>query len=238
MSQNQSSGADQPRPMPFAVMRNAHEAMRASIALQQTHLENGDAADFNDEWRRFRRALAVHMAMEDHAMFDLLDSVGEGAVTAAGLPGEHVDDMQLADAVDLALENNDLQALRTAWSVWRGDHLSHLEHEEQIMMPLVVKTGANPQAIARVVHERLLTPGERLPDFDWYVGWVVHMLATYGSAGQPANVARRVFAWALQNVCSPEQWRRLRPVVERNCTPVIWNELVEGFGLDGEGAMA
>lgn len=238
MPQTQPPAGDPPRPMPFAVMRNAHEALRASIALQQAHLEAGDSAAFESEWRRFRRALAVHMAMEDHAMFELLDGVGDGAVTAAGLPAEHLDDMHLAEGVDLALERDDLQALRTAWSTWRGDHLFHLQHEEQIMMPLVMKTAPNPQAIARVVHERLLTPAECLPDFDWYVGWVVQMLSTHGSEAQPANVATRVFAWALQHVCSPDQWRRLRPVVERNCTPAIWAELVEGYGLDGEGAIA
>ena len=103
------------------------------------------------------------------------------------------------------------------------------------MMPLTMKTASTPEGRARIVHERLLGPSETLPNFDWYIGWVVRMLSEHGSAGQPANVATRVFAWGLQHACSPGQWTRLRPIVERNCTPAIWGELSTKFGLNGDG---
>src|SRR5687768_9410219 len=57
------ASAETPKPMPFAIMRNAHEALRASIRLQGEALESGDTRAFADEWRRLRRGLAVHMAM-------------------------------------------------------------------------------------------------------------------------------------------------------------------------------
>ena len=223
--------------MPFAIMRNAHEALRASIKLQQQALDAGAAAAFHEEWRTFLRALAVHIAMEDDAMFGLLDEVGGGAITEAKLPQEHVEDTRLAAAVDSALGKSDVEALRVAWSTWKDDHLNHLIHEEEVMMPLTMKTAASPQARARVVHDRLLVPCEKLPDFDWYIGWVVRTLSEHGSAEQPANVATRVFAWGLQHACSPDQWRRLRPIVERNCMPAIWSDLVDRFGLNAEGAI-
>lgn len=229
------AGADTPRPMPFAIMRNAHEALRASIKLQQRALDAGDEAAFREEWTTFQRGLAVHMAMEDDAMFGLLDEVGGGAITAAKIPQEHVEDTRLAAAVGAALGTSDPQVLRAAWSAWKGDHLRHLVHEEEVMMPLTMKTAPSPQARARAAHERLLVPCEKLPDFDWYIGWVVRMLSAHGSAEQPPPVATRVFAWGLQHACSPPQWRRLRPIVERNCTPAIWAELVGRFGLDAEG---
>jgi len=221
--------------MPFAIMRNAHEALRASIRLQGEKLDTGDAAGFREEWQTFRRALAVHMAMEDGAMFALLDDVGAGVITAANLPEEHVEDTRLAAAVDEALGRSEVSVLRGAWSAWKEDHLHHLEHEEEVMMPLTMKTAATPEARARVVHERVLRPSESLLDFDWFIGWVVRMLSEHGSAGQPANVATRVFAWGLQHACSPDQWRRLRPIVERNCTPAIWAELTAKFGLNDDG---
>lgn len=219
--------------MPFAIMRNAHEALRASIRVQERHLDRGDVAAFTAEWRDFGRALAVHMAMEDRAMFPLLDEVGGGACAQAGLPAEHLEDVTLSRAVEEALP--DPSAARGAWQAWRDSHLHHLEHEEQVMMPLTMKVAGTPEARARVVHDRLLTGCESLPDFDWYVGWVVRLLSEHGSEGQPANVAVRVFAWGLQHVCSPAQWRRLRPTVQRSCAPPIWAEMVEGFGLDGDG---
>jgi hypothetical protein len=221
--------------MPFAIMRNAHEAMRASIRLQERNIDSGNLTGFRDEWESYCRALAVHMAMEDDAMFGLLENVGDGAISKAGLPDEHVEDSRLAQDVDAGLETGNMEAIRSAWSKWKADHLHHLEHEEEIMMPLVMKTADNPAALARVVHDRLLTPSESLPNFDWYVGWVVKMLSEHGSVEHPPNVATRVFAWALQHVCSPDQWLRLRPVVEQNCTPEIWSELVSEFGLAGEG---
>jgi len=221
--------------MPFAIMRNAHEALRASIRLQEQKLVEGDVAAFAEEWRTFKRALAVHMAMEDDFVFALLDGVGAGAISAAKLPEEHVEDSRLAVVVDVALGAAEVGALRSAWSVWKEDHLHHLTHEEEVMMPLTMKTAATPEARARVAHEQLLRPSESLPNFDWYIGWVVGMLSQHASAGQPANVATRVFAWGLQHACSPGQWNRLRPIVERNCTPAIWAEMSSKFGLDGDG---
>jgi hypothetical protein len=231
----QAASAEPPKPMPFAIMRNAHEALRASIRLQEQKLDAGDAAAFREEWQTFQRALAVHMAMEDDSMFGLLDEVGAGAITSAKLPAEHAEDSRLAAAVDAALGQADASALRPAWSAWKEDHLHHLAHEEEVMMPLTMKTAATPEARARVVHDRLLGPSENMPNFDWYIGWVVRMLSQHGSGAQPANVATRVFAWGLQHACSPSQWSRLRPIVERNCTPAIWAELTSKFGLNGDG---
>lgn len=233
-----ASANDPPRPMPFAIMRNAHEALRASIRLQEQKLNSGDLAGLRAEWQTFKRALAVHMAMEDDAMFGLLDSVGAGAITSAGLPGEHLEDMRFAAAVDAALRTDDPGALRAAWSAWKDDHLHHLVHEEEIMMPLTMKTAPTPQERARIVHDRLVTPAERSPDFDWFIGWVVNKLSHHGSGAQPANVATRVFAWGLQHACSAEQWNRLRPIVKSNCTPEIWQELESKFGLGGAGLIA
>jgi hypothetical protein len=231
----QGAPADPPRPMPFAIMRNSHEALRASIRQQEQKLDAGNKGAFQDEWRSFQRALAVHMAMEDDSMFGLLDSVGAGAITAAKLPAEHLEDKRLAGVVDAELAAGDANAVRAAWSAWKDDHLHHLAHEEEVMMPLTMKTAPTPEARARVVHDKLLGPSESLPNFDWYIGWVVKMLSEHGSAGQPPNVATRVFAWGLQHACSPSQWNRLRPIIERNCAPAIWNELTSKFGLNGEG---
>ena len=231
----QPGGAEAPKPIPFAIMRNAHEALRASIGLQAQRLEAGDLAGFGGEWRTFQRGLAVHMAMEDKFMFGLLDEAGNGGISAAGIPAEHLEDRRLAGPVDAALTAGDAGALRAAWAVWREDHLHHLKHEEDVMMPLTMKTAATPEARARVVHERLLVPSEALPDFDWYVGWVVRMLSEHGSESQPASAAVRVFAWGLQHACSPAQWRRLMPVVKQNCAPAIWSEIAPKFGLEGDG---
>lgn len=233
-----AAAAEAPKPMPFAIMRNAHEALRASIRLQGGALEAGNRSAFGEEWGRFKRGLAVHMAMEDRSMFVLLDGVSDGAATAAGLPAEHLEDTRLAAAVDATLLHGDLALLRHAWSAWHDEHLHHLEHEEAVMMPLTMKTAPTPEGRARVVHERLLTPSAELADFDWFVGWVVELLSRHGSSAQPAAVATRVFAWGLQHASSPAQWQRFAPIVERSCPPGLWDELVRGFALDADGKIA
>jgi hypothetical protein len=227
-----------PKAMPFAVMRNSHEALRASIQQQEKMLEVGDVPAFTREWRDFQRALFVHMAMEDNSMFGLLDEVSSGAISAAKLPSEHVEDTRLAAAVDAGLTSNDVGQLRAAWSTWMIDHLHHLAHEEEVMMPLTMKTGPTPEARARIVHERLLSPSESLPNFDWYIGWVVRKLSDHGSSGQPASVAVRVFVWGLQHACSPSQWTRLHPVVKAQCAGAIWSEIAPKFDLDGPGKVS
>src|SRR5215470_9571084 len=113
-----AANAEAPKPMPFAIMRNSHEALRASIRLQQQHLETGDVAALREEWQTFQRALGIHMAMEDQSMFGLLDEVGGGAISAARLPEEHAEDVRLAGAVDAALRDSDSGALKKAWSEW------------------------------------------------------------------------------------------------------------------------
>lgn len=115
-----------------------------------------------------------------------------------------------------------------------GDAHRHPARRER----LARVTAPTPQARGRIVHERILTPTETLPDFDWSIGWVVSRLSEFGSTAQPPHVATRVFAWGLQNACSRSQWRRLRPIVQRHCTPAIWAEMASTFGLDGEGAVA
>jgi hypothetical protein len=237
IAEPRTASADTPRPMSFAILRNTHEAFRTSIRLQHEALALGDTARFTTEWRAFQRVLAVHVAMEDHTMFALLDEVGAGAITRAGLPDEHVDDERFTARVDAALAASSPALLYGTWVAWRDAHLRHLAHEEEIVTPLTMLTAPTPQARGRVVHERVLTPAEHLPDFDWAIGWVVRLLSAHGSTAQPPNVATRVFAWGLQNACSRSQWRRLRPIVHLNCSPAIWAEMASQFGLDGEGAI-
>lgn len=229
--------AEAPQPMSFAIMRSAHEALRASIRFMRSELEDGNVNTVRAEWNHFHRALAVHMKMEDDFMFPLLDEVGDGAVADAGLRQEHATDVALASSVDAVLARApvDVAALRATWAAWEQDHLHHLEHEEAVMMPLTAKTAPTAAARSRVVHDRLLTPSEAMPDFDWFIGWVVGLLSQHGSSEQPPEVAVRVFVWGLHHACSPCQWARLSPVVRTHCTPEIWNMMIEKFHIDAPG---
>ncbi len=225
------------QPMAFTILRSAHEAFRTGIRLQEQALKRGETLRVRAEWRAFQRACVVHVAMEER-LFVLLDDLGAGTIAADDLAQEHADDERAATRVDAALAAANPAALYGAWTAWKAIQLRHLAHEEAILTPLVMATGATPEARGRFVQSRLITPSEQLPNFDWAVGWVVQQLSEYGSTAQPPEVAARIFACGLQSACSRSQWRRLRPVVQRHCTPGLWAGMVTRFGLDGEGAIA
>ena len=224
-----------PQPMSFAILRNTHEVFRKSIALMGEILDKGTLAEFRQEWANFRRFRATHVAMEEGAVFSLLDEVGDGAITEAGLGQEHVEDAENADLVEKATMADDVAR---AFEVWKKFQLEHLAHEERVMGPLTMKTAPTPAGRGQVVQERLVLPAIAHGDFDWYLAFAIKRLTAYGTAEQPPNIAVRVFAWGLQYAATPEQWNKWKQIVQENTTDEIWLEMVEKFQIDSDGKIA
>ena len=224
-----------PQPMSFAILRNTHEVFRKSIALMGEILDKGTLAEFRQEWANFRRFRATHVAMEEGAVFSLLDEVGDGAITEAGLGQEHIEDAENADLVEKAAMADDVAR---AFEVWKKHQLEHLAHEERVMGPLTMKTASTPAGRGQVVQERLVLPAIAHGDFDWYLAFAIERLTAYGTAEQPPNIAVRVFAWGLQYAATPEQWNKWKLIVQENTTDEIWLEMVEKFLIDSDGKIA
>ena len=224
--------AQTPQPMSFAILRNTHEVFRKSIVLMGEILDKGTLAEFRQEWANYRRFRATHLAMEEDAVFSLLDEVGDGAITEAGLGQEHLEDFANAELIEQATSAD---AVARAFEVWKRFQLEHLAHEERVMGPITMKTAATPAGRGRVVQERLILPAIAHGDFDWYLAFAIKRLTAYGTAEQPANVAVRVFAWGLQYASTPEQWNEWKKIVQENTSDEIWLEMVEQFQIDGEG---
>jgi hypothetical protein len=230
-----STQAQTPQPMSFAILRNTHEVFRKSIELMSSLLEKGTLDEFRQEWRNFRRCRNTHISMEEDAVFVLLDAVGEGAITEAGLSKEHVQDHANAEKIEQAKTADEVAR---AFRVWKALQLAHLAHEEKVMGPLTMKTAPTPAARGKVVHERLILPAIANGDFDWYLAFVIQRLTAYGTAQQPANVAVRVFAWGLQYASTPGQWDLWKQIVRDNTSKDIWQEMVDKFQIDGEGKIS
>jgi len=130
-----------PQPMSFAILRNTHEVFRKSIELMSASLNKGALDEFRQEWRNFQRCRQTHLAMEEDAVFTLLDHIGDGAITEAGLGQEHVDDLANAELVGKALTIEDV---KPAFDSWKVHQLNHLAHEERVMGPLTMKTALTP----------------------------------------------------------------------------------------------
>ena len=221
-----------PQPMSFAILRNTHEVFRKSIELMSESLDQGALDEFRQEWRNFQRCRQTHLAMEEDAVFTLLDDVGDGAITEAGLGQEHVEDLVNAQLVSQAVTAEDAEQ---AFNTWKVHQLDHLAHEERVMGPLTMKTAATPVKRGQVVHDSLLPPAIEHGDFDWYLGFVVERLTAYGTSNQEPGVAVRVFVWGLQYAADAGQWEKWKPIVRDNTSDEIWREMVEKFQIDGEG---
>jgi len=227
-----SEQAQTPKPMSFAILRNTHEVLRKSITLMREYLDKGTLGEFRQEWSDFRRCRSSHTAMEEGAVFSLLDEVSGGVITEAGLMQEHADDEVNAKLVESATIADEVAR---AFEVWRTHQLNHMAHEEKVMGPITMKTSPTPEGRGQVVQERLLLPAIEHGDFDWYLAFVIERLTAYGTGQQPPNVAVRVFAWGLQHASTPSQWDLWKKIVQDNTSNEIWQEMVEQFQIDGEG---
>jgi hypothetical protein len=214
-------------PIPFAVLRNGHEGLRAGIKELSECVTNPTA--FDAAWQNFKRALAIHASMEDNDVFRFLDSIGDGQITREKIPDEHSMDTENIKAVDAALSAKPVNAahLEEAFQKWRTYHLAHLEHEEKTMGPITPKTGATPDARAKAFHEKIMTPAyKRDPNgLDFFIGYIVQQLSTRGSTANPPEVAVRVFVHGLKAASNAEQWHRYLPTIKAQCSPKIYEQM-------------
>eukprot|EP00756_Hemistasia_phaeocysticola_P040893 Hpha_TRINITY_DN16889_c2_g1::TRINITY_DN16889_c2_g1_i1::g.148268::m.148268 len=219
------AGPSKPMAMPFAVMRNTHEAFIKAIEHMAAALDSGDTAGFKQQFERYQRALEVHAKAEDDGMFPLLQSLG-GPIKEEGLPDEHVKDGIEVAAVFEALATGNATAISESFRIWREDHIAHLNHEVKVMMPVAMKTGSTPAERATVFHNKIMKYiDEAGEDGDFLIEYVVRLLATEGSTKEDAVTASRVFTHGLWAASNKEQWARWKPVVQEAIPSGHWDKM-------------
>ena len=191
--------------------------------------------NFSIEWRDLQRALNMHMHLENNGFFQLLDSIGNSAVSEAGLGGEHDHDLELQQNVDKAIREGDLDSVRQAFDAWSQDHLSHLVHEEDVMMPIIPKAGANCIEHGQVVHDRLLASINAPDEFDWTLSWILQKLQSSSNEAQMSEMMVRVFVWGLHYSADEQQWQRWLPIIKENVSASFYQQLVDTFRIDRPG---
>jgi hypothetical protein len=208
-----------------AVMRNYHEVLRNDLSKVLTPLaEAGDVAGFSVAWKAYCDAIAVHAAMEDGVegagggSAAMLDHYFDGAAGAAAFKYEHVQEHALQRTVNDALTDG-AAAVRAAFALYRRFAEMHLQHEEDIMMPLVARL---PAPKAPLFASWCLTAGIAHGGFENFVAHGVRSLAMHGSAKNSPVGATRVFLHSLKTICAPAQWTQYLPVARRSVPPNIW----------------
>ena len=212
-----------------AVMRNYHEVLRNDLAKVLAPLAvAGDVRGFATAWRDYCGAIAVHAAMEDGVegagggSAAMLDHYFDGAAGAAVFKEEHVQEHASQRAVTVAVTEG-ADALRAAFERYRVVAEAHLQHEEDVMVPLVMRL---PNPKAPKFAQWCVSAGIAHGGFEHFVEHGVRSLATHGSTKNPPAVATRVWAHALKAVCSPEQWAAYLPIVRAAATPSVWAAVV------------
>jgi hypothetical protein len=212
-----------------AVMRNYHEVLRNDLAKVLAPLAAaGDVAGFATAWGDYCAAIAVHAAMEDGVegagggSAAMLDHYFDGAAGAAVFKEEHVQEHAGQRAVTIALAEGP-DAVRAAFATYRVTAEAHLQHEEDVMMPLV-RLLANPKAPKFA--QWCLTAGIAHGGFEHFVEHGVKSLATHGSAKNTPAVATRVWVHALKAISTPQQWAAYLPIARAAATPSVWAAVV------------
>jgi len=212
-----------------AVMRNYHEVLRNDLVKVLAPLAAaGDVEGFARAWDDYRAAIAVHAAMEDGVegagggSAAMLDHYFDGAAGASVFKAEHAHEHASQRAVTAALADGP-DALRSAFESYRGTAEAHLQHEEDVMVPLVMRL---PNPKAPKFAEWCVTAGVAHGGFEHFVAHGVGSLATHGSTRNAPAVATRVWLHALKAVCSPEQWAAYLPVARAAATPSVWAAVV------------
>ncbi|WP_284617645.1 hemerythrin domain-containing protein [Aquabacterium humicola] len=208
-----------------AVMRNYHEVLRNDLARVLAPLAGaGDTTAFATAWRAYVDAIDVHAAMEDGVegagggITALLDQVFDGAAGAALFRAEHAHEHRLQAAVSRAIDTGPA-ALREAFAAYRAAAEAHLQHEEDVMMPLVARL---PAPKAPLFASWCVSAGIAHGGFEHFVAHGVQSLSRHGSTKNTPVGATRVFVQALKAVCKPDQWRRYLPIARAAAAPGIW----------------
>jgi hypothetical protein len=210
-------------------MRNYHEVLRNDLAKVLAPLAaSGDLVGFAAAWDAYRAAIAVHAAMEDGVAgagggsAAMLDHYFDGAAGASVFKEEHVHEHAAQREVTAALTDGSA-ALSAAFAAYRGLAEAHLQHEEDVMVPLVMRL---PSPKAPKFAQWCVSAGIAHGGFDHFVSHGVASLATHGSGKNTPAVATRVWVHALKAVCSPEQWTTYLPVARAAAPPSVWASIV------------
>ena len=170
-------------------------------------------------------------------MFPLLAERYPEKFQRSVLDGEHEKDEELSAAVETALKSG--SNAREVFEAWKEDHLHHLQHEEQLMMPLIPPMGQTtvpkgPLGLAKLFHERVLTVAHTHPDWLHAIRFSVDQLTRHGTTDHDAKTGVRVFVHGLQAASNREQWEQYLPVIKQSTTEEMVEHLEDAIHLSSQ----
>ena len=231
-----SGGA--PKPVPMAIMRNAHEVIRGAMQDIQEALDKDDFETAREMWHRFNRFSDLHMKMEEGnkdsnlaGLFGLVDEHRDKAAKKAGLRHQHSNLYELEeDVVDIFEKAPDVDRAKEVFPIFRQENENHLKEEEDVLMPEIrkmMKSGVQVKKLIQTEIVPVLLQNEG--DIEFFVRFGNEVLARHES---DEKTRVRVWNQALWSLATPEQWKEWKVWIkdslsEENNAEV--NAAIQGF---------
>eukprot|EP00526_Cylindrotheca_closterium_P019637 CAMPEP_0113629792 /NCGR_PEP_ID=MMETSP0017_2-20120614/15471_1 /TAXON_ID=2856 /ORGANISM="Cylindrotheca closterium" /LENGTH=228 /DNA_ID=CAMNT_0000540215 /DNA_START=150 /DNA_END=839 /DNA_ORIENTATION=- /assembly_acc=CAM_ASM_000147 len=222
---------DKPKPMIFAIMRNGHEVIRGDSLDVKEKLEAGDVDAAKKLWSDMRKWETIHASMEEgnskgestpKGFFYILDEKCENIATEKGLFSNHTELESKAAEVDSLLAESDADKALAAFNDFATFNEDHLKHEEDVMMPQVMKMAKSGVPLKKVMMDEILPMVGEEEEF-----FLSHACSTLEkhSGGMPRA---RVFVHALWAASTPDQWAKRSEIAKGALSEPVWTE-IEGL---------
>ena len=239
-----------PKPMPMAIMRNAHEVVRG--AMQQIQLllleEEEDFQKAAQLYQDLDRYQKLHMAMEEGTdasqgkpclgLFALMDEKAENAATNAGLRQQHEGLDTLETQVRTAFAENQLESLKDLFPKFVQANEAHLVLEEKVLMPSIQTMMKAGVPMKKHIKTDLLPA--ILYDMEFFVQFSCRSLEAYEKQQpQQQQPKTRVFCQALWAVASPTEWKQWKEWMKCSLSANKYNAVmgaIEAFQMEQNSA--
>jgi hypothetical protein len=232
------SGADPrsvgsaPKPIPMAIMRNAHEVIRGAMIDIQSHLDQNDFEKARVLWRQFNRFSDLHMKMEEgrkngaKGLFRLINDHSDGAAEAAGLMDCHRTLYELEEDVrDIFDRAPDVERAKHIYPVFMKENDKHLTEEENVLMPAIQKMIQQGVPVGKYLKTEVLPLVlKREGDMEFFIRFANETLERHDNQG-PGQPRVRVFDHALWALATPEQWKEWTVWIEESLSPEKYLEI-------------
>jgi Hemerythrin HHE cation binding domain len=226
------NAGDPPKPMPMAIMRNAHEVIRGAVKDIQAALDMGDVEEAAAIYAELAFFSNQHMLMEEgvdggpKGLFQMMDDHADGVASKAGLRNQHPTITQLEKELEQHLITSpDMQKAKQAWTKFATENEAHLIEEERVMMPCVMgmaKGGKPVKLYMKTYFLPVITNDDAT--MERFLKFGNRVLERHdGIEGKPRV---RVFDHAFWAVATPEQWNKWNVWIQESLSPPKYKQVM------------
>ena len=210
------------------IITTGHEVIRGCMKDIEAALEQNDMETAHRLWKDLQLWDNLHMKMEEgdpnggpRGVFGILDELDDNVAEQKGLRHHHQHLYEYEEDIrDAFAHSADVsEAVKVSFQAFQKENLEHLELEENIMMPSIMKLAKAGKPMKQYMVEDIfsLLPEEHL---EFFIKFSNQMLEKH-KEGMPRA---RVFNHALWAIATPEQWELWSSWIERALTPDEYKE--------------